>query len=303
MKTTIYLTGGLGKVITAIPACEKFVKKNPNTTIVLSWHTPVLFGNPILTDKVFDFSTKGLHEKIKDTKILAPEPYFNNDYLNGKINLADAWNQEINGDKESMPVPKLYISKYEYNISKAVKPNSNPTIAFQPFGNSAIIENNDITDNSYRSLPKHLTIELVKLFKRLGANIFLVTNQQITFLNAVDFVNYYPPDVRHYMAAINHCDYFVGVDSSGQHIARSYDIPGTIIMGASNTVNTTYPDFFNVINDNPEKPYQFFGPLNDIFDNYLNNVRNSFVMDFTEKDIKDICNKIQKHFKTHIKKK
>lgn len=301
MNYTIYLTGGLGKIITAIPACEKFVKKNPNTIIVLGWHTPVFFGNPILSHKVFDISTKGLYDKIKDTKILHPEPYFNNDYLNGKISLADAWNQEINHDKELMPIPKLFVSKFECQTSSVIKQNNKPTIAFQPYGTSSKLENNNVTDYSMRSLSKDVTLALVKLFKRLSYNIFLITNQQISFLNAEDFVNYYPTDIRHYVAAVSQCDYFVGIDSSGQHIARSYNIPGSIIMGGSNTVNTTYPEFFNICNDKIGREYQFFGPFTDLFDNYLKNIENSYIMDLSEADIKNLCANIQKHMKKSIK--
>lgn len=302
MNYTIYLTGGLGKIITAIPACEKFVKKNPNTIILLGWHTPIFFGNPILAYKVFDVTTKGLYDKIKDTKVLRPEPYFNNDYLAGKINLADAWNQEINEDKESMPIPNLYVSKYEEQNSKIVKQKGKITVAFQPFGTSAQFQDDNVVDFSTRSLPKNITIELVKFFKKQNYNIFLITDQQITFLNQMDFINYYPNDIRHYVAAVKQCDYFVGIDSSGQHIARSFNIPGTIIMGASNTINTTYPDFFNVVNDDVHKEYQFFGPFTDLFDNYLRGINNSKLMDFDDKKIKFITNNIQKHTKQSIKK-
>lgn len=303
MNYTLYLSGGLGKIITAIPACEKFVRKNPNTIIMLGYHTPVFFGNPILTNNVFDITTKGLYDKVKDSKILTPEPYFNNDYLNGKISLADAWNQEINKDKETMPTAKIFLSSHEKKFTKIVKQNNRPTIAFQPFGNTANFENNDVFDLTMRSLPKLVSTELIKLFKKLGCNIFLITNHQIPFFNQTDFINYYPPDARHFMAAVSNCDYFVGIDSSGQHIARSFDIPGTVIMGGTNSINVTYPDFFNVINDQQDKLYQFFGPFAESFDNYLNGITTSSIMDFNDKKIKDLCNNISKHFRSSIKKK
>lgn len=303
MNYTIYLTGGLGKIITAIPACEKFVQKNPSSIIMLGHHTPVFFGNPILTNNVFDITTKGVYDKVKDSKILTPDPYLNNDYLNGKISLADAWNQEINNDKEQMPVPKLFLSSHEKKFTRIVKQNNRPTIAFQPFGNTANFENNDVFDFTMRSLPKFVSVELIKLFKKLGCNIFLITHHQVPFYNQTDFVNYFPPDTRHYIATISNCDYFVGIDSSGQHIARSFNVPGTVIMGGTNSINATYPDFFNVVNDKQDKSYQFFGPFAESFDNYLNGITNSSVMDFNDKKIKELCNNITKHFKSSVRKK
>ena len=85
MKTTILVDGGLGRMISAIPALEKYVKNNTETIIVTYYWTPIYWGNKILRHSITDSSTKGLFEKIKNTKIIKPEPYYNSNYLNNKI--------------------------------------------------------------------------------------------------------------------------------------------------------------------------------------------------------------------------
>ena len=105
MKTTFLIDGGLGRQIAAIPALEKYVTKHPDTNIITYFWTPIYWGNPILSDRTFDSNTKGIFQMIKDTKIIKPEPYYNTNYINSKINMADAFNEEINGDNEKNAYP------------------------------------------------------------------------------------------------------------------------------------------------------------------------------------------------------
>jgi len=298
--TTLLIDGGLGRTITAIPALEKFVKKNPSTCIINYGWTPILFGNPILTDRVFDSQTKGLFNRIKDSKIIKIEPYYNSDYINGRINLADAFNQDINNDKEKMPVPKIYLSEQELRNGKVVKKGINKTIAFQPFGSTAQIKDDIVEDNTLRSLNRETTEAIVKFLKSEGYNIYLITDKMIPWLNKNDFVDYAAPFVRELSAAISHCDYLIGVDSSAQHIARSYNIPGTIIVGGTNPVNISYPDFFNLYNHDKNRTYMPYR-ITD-FDFWLSEVQNANILNFDSKKIKDCVNNIKAHLRKHIKR-
>lgn len=296
MKTTLLIDGGLGRVITAIPALEKYVERNPDTYIITYFWTPILWGNKKLRNNIFDSSTKGNFDKIKTTKILKPEPYFNNDYLHGKISLADAWNQEINGDKETMGIPKLYVSHSDLNkVSALKKTYYSKIIAFQPFGSTAQIVDNKVIDTTLRSLNEKTTKEIVKRLKKENYGIFLITDKQIPFLNASDFIQYNASDIRELAAAISLCDYFVGIDSSGQHIARSLNIPGSVIMGGTNSTNISYPDYFHMINDDPNKTYMPYRIAE--FDWYLSEIENDKVLDFSDTEIKQICNDIVKNIK------
>ena len=72
MTTTLMIDGGLGRVITAIPALEKYVTDNPDTIILITQWVPILWGNKILQNNVLDAGSKGLFEKIKNTKMGNP---------------------------------------------------------------------------------------------------------------------------------------------------------------------------------------------------------------------------------------
>ena len=300
METTLIIDGGLGRVITAIPALEKFVKNNPDCIIVGYGFTPIFWGNKLLRDNVFDNYYKGLFQKIKDTKILKPDPYFNSDYLNGRINLLDAWNQEINNDKESMPIPKLYLSQQELINNGKFKTKDNIVIGFQPYGSSAILTENSVDDSSVRSLSIETTQAIVKALRKEKYDILLITDKQIPFLQAADFINHYPPDLRGLMGSIANVDYFLGIDSLGQHIARAFNKPGTVIFGGTNPVNVSYPGYFNFINDKAERSYMHYRVAE--FDWWLTEIENSNIMKFSNDENKSICDNIIKHIKSSLRK-
>lgn len=293
-SNTLIIDGGLGRVITAIPALEKFVKKNPDSIIITYGWTAALFGNKILSNKILDSATKNLYERIKDTKIYKPEPYFNSDYLNGKISLADAWNQEINGDREKMPIPKLYVKKDEVRRTQ-VKKLGKKVIAFQPFGSTAEVKDNEVIDGTYRSLNVKFCKEIISALRNEDYTIWLMTDKVVPFIKEHEVLNYFPKDLREVVAAVSQCDYFLGIDSSGQHIARAFNIPGSVIMGGTNTTNVTYPDFFNIVNDRENRSYMPYRVAE--FDWWLSEIYNDKIMDFTDQEMKLMAKDIVRHIK------
>lgn len=299
MKKTLIIDGGLGRVVTAIPALEKFVTKYPDTIIIIYGWIGILLGNKILADNIYDHNTKGIFNKIKDTKIIKPEPYYNNDYLNGKISLIDAWNQEINNDTEPLENPQLYVTQDEKLSTVKIKQQASKIICFQPFGSTAEFVNNTVKDNTHRSLSAKTTIELVKSLKKQGYGIWLMTNQTIPFLDNKDFIQQWPKDPREIVSTMYHCDYFLGIDSSGQHIAKALNKPGSIIMGGTNTINVTYPNHFNIINDNQNKAYMPYRIAD--FDFWHHGIINDGILNFSDKEIKNICTDVIKHIKKSIK--
>ena len=86
---------------------------------------------------------------------------------------------------------------------------------------------------------------------------------------------------RFTQASPEEADYFVGVDSVGQHMARAVGTPGTVIFGSTFPVNTSYPDYFQII----EKPgIRKYSPIRLAgLDTMLANRINEKLMDFEEK--------------------
>jgi len=288
MKTTFIIDGGLGRQITAIPALEKYVKKNPDTYILSHYWNPIVWGNPLLSDRIHDNQTKGLFNLIKDSKIYKPEPYYNTNYINGRISLADAFNEEINGDNEKMPIPKIYLSKLEKDLGKAkARQKQGKVITFQPFGSSAVIKSDSVTDSSVRSFDKEQFLYVLHKLRRADINIALYDDREIPFINEHDVLKIPRGSIRDWAAIISNTDYFFGVDSSGQHIARCFDIPGTVVVGGTNVVNVSYPDFFTIVENDVEKHSYMCMRLCD-FDYKISELNNGNAMDFSNKDLDEI---------------
>lgn len=286
MKTTFLIDGGLGRQIAAIPALEKYVTKHPDTNIITYFWTPIYWGNPILSDRTFDSNTKGIFQMIKDTKIIKPEPYYNTNYINSKINMADAFNEEINGDNEKMPIPKIYLSPAELKRGKTmVRQNNNnkKVIVFQPFGSTANFENNDIYDNTVRSLSKEASLIVMETFRRENFDIALFDDREIGFIDRTKLLQIRGVDCRVWASVIANCDYFVGCDSAGQHIARSFNIPGAVFMGGTSEINTSYPDYFTILKKDGPRSYMSYR-LAD-FDYWLSELNNSYYMDYTTEEM------------------
>jgi ADP-heptose:LPS heptosyltransferase len=297
MNKTLLIDGGMGRVVCAIPALERFVQKHPETTIVTYGWTQLLWGNKLLTDKVFDNTTKGLFQRIRNTQIIKPEPYYNIDYINERAHLIAAFNQEINLDKEPVGVPKLYLSSTELANAAQLRKyaNGRKVIAFQPLGSTAKIEGEIVVDTSVRSLNTETIKYLVSRLKRDYA-LFLVTDQQIGFLSQDDFIPVAPSDVRALAAILANCDYLLGIDSSAQHIARCFNKPGSVIFGGTNVINASYPDHYNIINDIKDKKYMPFRFAE--FEWHLAELENGNLLNFTKQQLDEITTNITKHIKS-----
>lgn len=300
MKTTFVIDGGLGRQIAAIPALEKYVKNNPDTTIITHFWTPIFWGNPTLACKVFDSNTKGLFERIKDSRIIKPEPYYNTNYINDKISMADAFNEEINGDEEKMPNPRIYLSDTELKNGKNIaKQNGKKVICFQPFGSTAKFESNDIIDQTVRSLTKEATLQMINVIKNDGFDIAFFDDREIQFLDRNKFLNIRGIDCRVWASVIANCDYFVGVDSAGQHIARAFNKPGTVIMGGTSEINTSYPDHFTIIKKEGQRRYMSYRLCD--FDYWLSELENTGFMNYSIEEINKITQNILKDVRVKCK--
>tara|TARA_E500000305_G_scaffold109176_1_gene113504 strand:+ start:644 stop:1591 length:948 start_codon:yes stop_codon:yes gene_type:complete len=306
------IDGGAGRAISAIPALEKYAKAHPDEDwkIVIGGWDILYFGNPLLQDRTFSMDVKGLFENvIKDSQIIHPEPYTQWEYFNQKYSLAEAFDKVINEteDHSDLDKPNMYLCKAEEKgaanalASVKAKQNKDITIVVQPFGRSARVDNGDIVDDSSRSIEPHVYYKLVKKLSQKYNIIFMGEGEFAKEVEEEDTYSEKPqlPDLRTWAAIIESSDYFIGCDSVGQHIARAFDIPGTVILGSTFAENVSYPDWFQIIDD--KKTEKKYSPIRICgFDNHLADRLNDRLMDFDDKEITDIYTKIVKDIKEKV---
>ena len=306
------IDGGAGRAIAAIPALKKYARNHPNedwAVIVFGWDI-LFWGIPELQDRVYSADVKGIFKNIvKDSDVITPEPYRLWEYYNQKCSLVEGFDKLINEteDHSDLGVPELVLNKGEEkmaaNIINDVKnqQNKNLTILIQPFGRSARIDNGDIIDDSSRSIEPGVYHKLVKKLSQKYNIIFMGEGEYAQLISQEDSISAkLQLDLRGWAAVIESCDYFIGCDSVGQHMARAFDKPGTVILGSTYAVNITYPDHFQIIeNENVEKEYS---PIRICgLDSHLADRKNDRCMDFTDEEVDNIYSAIVKDIKEKVK--
>lgn len=299
-KTIFYIDGGAGRIIAAMPALLKYHKLNPGTdwaVLIPAWDS-LYWGVPELQDRTFGVDTKGIFDNLvlHSDRIITPEPYRVPAYFRQEISLAEAFDREINNttDHSDLVAPQLVFNKQETAVAKATISDlknlqkKQKTVVFQPYGRGAKIEREDIMDEESRSLDGKSYLALVR---RLSQRYNMIFFGEPQFQQKVDtFAANYTCDLRQWGALIQEADYFVGVDSVGQHMARALGKPGTVLIGSTFAKNTSYPNFFNIIEKPGAKKYS---PIRITgLDSVLANRLNENTMKYSDKEINEIYENI-----------
>ena len=307
MNKVFWIDGGAGRVVAAIPALIKYGKLNPdaNWSVLVAGFDFLYWGIPELQDRTYGLDTKGVFDNVvsKADVVVTPEPYRNPSYWRQEISLSQAFDREINGvtDHSDLGLPVFYFNKQETMVSKKTieelkqRQQKSKTIVFQPFGRGAQPtqqnqngQTTDVNDDESRSLSATAYLSLAK---KLSLKYNLIFFGEPQFQLAQDtFASNYTCDLRQWASLIKESDYFVGVDSVGQHMARAVGTPGTVIFGSTFPINTSYPDYFQII----EKPgVKKYSPIRIAgLDTTLSHRINDKLMEFEEKEIGEIFKKI-----------
>ncbi len=303
MKKVIMIDGGAGRIIASLPAVEKHLKLNPNddTKIVIFGFDNFVWGNTKLQDITFNADTKGIFDQfIRDAdEVITPEPYRLPSYFRQETSLIEAFDEIINKTKDHSDLgkPTLITSKSEEKNAATIwadcvtQQKKKKNVVIQPFGRGARIDHTDIIDDASRSIN---SVDYLKIVKKLSTKYNLVLFADKEFHQTDDIYTVKPQiELRAWFAIIEEADYFIGCDSVGQHIAYAMGTPGTVILGSTFAKNTTYPDYFQIIEkDGIEKKYSpiRMGGLDaHIADRY-----NDRCMDFSDTELDSLVDAIIK---------
>lgn len=307
MYKTVFINGGAGRMICALPALERFITENPDGYVITEAGLDFVWGNKLLQDRTFDVNTKGLFDNIiKNSQIISPEPYREHGYYNQKLSIAQAFDLIINGSvRDNFDYrPNIVLNKEEelHGIS-AVKHarkehGKKKTVVIQPFGRSSINDSElgVIADYSTRSLETKTYFAIAKAIKE-QYNVISMTEFPIPD----DTISVNPKELtlRKWAAIIDNADYFIGCDSVGQHLAYSMNKPGSVILGSTFAVNVSYPNYFNILEkDGFEKRYS---PIRiSEFGAYEADRLNDMALEFSDAETKRLIDNILADIKKNI---
>ena len=257
MKTmrskAFFVNGGAGRVISSIPAFEKYAENHDDFVIVCEGGTDFFKGHPVLDGKVYDHWHKNLfQQQIKHRDCETPEPYRVWDYYNQKCSLAQAYDIAINGldEPRELPKPTINLNKTEvisgYNIVEEIKATTkkDKVIVVQPFGRSVEQMGEFLADPTSRSMSLMGAVDIINQLKKDYAVVVMSEHHFATEENEDKYPIARPQiqDMRVWAAVIEVADHFLGCDSMGQHIARAFDKTATVVVGSTYPENISYPD-------------------------------------------------------------
>lgn len=299
--TIFFIEGGIGRVICSIPSLLKFHHKNPNKKfyIISSWDY-VFLGIPELQQITFNIESKGIWENIflKADKVISPEPYRLPKYYKQQISLVDAFDEIINETEDHSDIQNYMRLKVSFNedinskeiISSLKEERGNKkTIVINPYGSSARVSSNMVVDETLRSIPEKMYLKIAEKISKKYTVIFFgypnLTSSEDKFSSKVPEMH-----MREWMGLIQNCDYFVGCDSVGQHIARFLNKPGSVIMGGTNPINTSYPDHFKIFK---RKDIVLYSPMRiSGLQSSLSDRLNEDCINYTDEEIDSITEEI-----------
>jgi len=300
-----FINGGAGRVITSIPALEKYAETHDDFVIVAEGGMNFFKGHPVLDKFAYDHWHKNLFEdKIKSRDCITPEPYRRWHYYNQECNIAQAYDMEINGldEPRELPSPKIKLSKTEaitaLNTIEEVKAKTghDKVIVIQPFGRGAEVKGEYIIDQSSRSFHQRDIVEVINnLRKDYGVIIMSEFQFPIDVEGQKDLIPCAWPqaDIRVYAGLIDCADHFLGCDSVGQHIAKSVGTTVTAVIGATFPVNISYPDdpSFDIVDLGKGK--RVFQPLRLTAEDHQD-MMNDECMKMKSKDVQSIITTCRK---------
>tara|TARA_B100000902_G_scaffold216549_1_gene205875 strand:- start:3059 stop:4006 length:948 start_codon:yes stop_codon:yes gene_type:complete len=307
-NTAFFLSGGAGRMLSAVPALELYEQENPDDDFVIvcegTWE--MFRGHPLQKRCTGPDLPHLFTEKIKDRNCVTTEPYRVWEYYNQECSLRQAFDIQINNKGvRDVPVPNFYLSSDEdvkgYHAVKEGKEKTGKekAIVLQPFGRSSQNIKGFVYDGGGRSLDIMDTIELVKKLKK-DFCVFIMSEHKMSSDENETWKGVGQPDnidLRGWAGIINNCDHLVGIDSAGQHIATSLGISTTVLFGSTYPINTSYPDNSNVKIIDFDKEKREYSPIRIAHDDTIER-QNDKCLKFEDK-YRDI-NEIVKAIKTKL---
>jgi ADP-heptose:LPS heptosyltransferase len=297
MSTIIWIDGGIGRVITSIPALLKYHKNNPEKEwyITIPGWDFIMWGFPELQERTFNPDARGSFDLFwKADKVITAEPYRVPAYYRNEISLREAFDVVINDstDHSDLPPMQLKLSYPENRKAFEIVEQSKKmhkkekTIVLQPYGSTATPHASGIFDDSLRSMPMNMIDYFIKN---------LSNDYNLIFMGAKEFHNiktYKPdpdPNLREWTAIIGAADYFIGCDSCGQHICKALNKPASVMIAGTHRVNITYENFHIIERDVPFYPdaMRISG-----FQSHMSSRLNEPRIEFTQEEIETAYEKI-----------
>jgi len=172
------------------------------------------------------------------------------------------------------------------------------TIVVNPYGSTAQTCPIGVYDDSLRSIPEKMFLELCELLSEDYNLIYMGYHHLLSEDNKFVYVPDQDLHMREWMGVISQVDYLIGCDSVGQHIARATGTRGCVIMGGTDPVNMSYPNHFRIV----QRKQPIYSPMRiSGFQSSLAERLNKECIEYDDSEILDVYENIKKDMKSILK--
>lgn len=248
MKKMVYLDGGAGRVLCAVPAIEQ-LSKMFDVEVITAYpgifrHNPnVKKVHDILPDENGQDGITRLWNEIKLHDFQHPEPYHNYTFYQDIRHLIECFGDELKVTIQNR-IPSLYLAPeekirgLEYVNSLRQQYGYKKVICFQPFGSSGIGEK----DSTNRSLPTSVADTLFRRLNAKGIGVVYIGKEPTNdpALHTKKFT------LRDIFSIVYASDGILAVDSLIQHVAYAFDKPGVVCWGSTSSKVLGYDTMINI---------------------------------------------------------
>lgn len=245
----------------ATAVCEAIKKQYPDAhLIVISGYPDVFLNNPYVY-RSFGFGTVSYFysEYIdgKEFKIFAHDPYVETAHIKQNEHLIKTW-CEMFGIKYNGEQPKINLTAREYQFFENKFTSDRPILLLQTNGGAQ-------TEHKYswaRDLPASVVIKIINHFQPEFNIVHIRREDQVGFEGTFSVTD----NFRALCVLISMSSKRLLIDSFGQHVAASMELPSTVCWVANSPTVFGYKIHNNIIANpftvKPELKNSYFGKFN-----------------------------------------
>jgi hypothetical protein len=230
--------GGFGRQVFSTALIPKLAGKDK--IYCMSSYTEVYQDNPYVAESFGRNSTYIYKSIIKDPNntILFRDPYFESEFIQGKIHVINAWANALGIEYTKDMLPELYVNKTHLNKAKEFKQQVGNFIIVQfTCGQSPLSQNFNAPFNYEgfeRKVSKENAQKIVNAIKDKYPSLTILNmcfpNENMQ-LDGVVTVGQVP--TMFYAAALKESEGFIGVNSCLMHMAAAMRTKGVGLWGGS----------------------------------------------------------------------
>lgn len=223
MNIVFQINGGIGKCVMATAVCEVIKKHYPESRLIVVSGYPEVFLNNPFVDRSYAFGGMSYfyEEFVKDKefKVFAHDPYLQSEFLYQKEHLIKTW-CEMYGMEYTNEQPKIYLTDREVNYYRSRFVTDRPLMVIQTNGGADA----NLKYSWARDLPYQTVVNVINAFKDDYNIAHIRREDQASYPNTFGVTE----NFRGLVVLMSLSEKRLLIDSVGQHIAASLDLPSTV---------------------------------------------------------------------------